>query len=66
MGWDFEISAPLDTGAYIMIKTDDVSILDPVGCGTWEERKAEVRWCMEIKISGSRRYGCGVQYINKN
>ena len=62
-GLYFEISEPIETGAYIMIQTDETAILDPVGCGTWDQRQAEVRWCMAIEESGSHRYGCGVQYV---
>ena len=62
-GLYFEISDPLETGSYVMVKTDDNSVLDPIGNGTWEHRQAEVRWCMPIETSESHRYGCGVQYI---
>jgi hypothetical protein len=64
-GLYFEISSPLDPGSYIAIKTDEDSILDPVGLGSREHRQAEVRWCLEIEISGSIRYGCGVQYLSE-
>jgi hypothetical protein len=60
----FEISSRLDTGACIIVKTDEDSILDPVGFGTWNQRQAEVRWCLTIETSGAIRYGCGVQYID--
>ena len=63
-GMYFEISDPLETGSYVMVKTDDNSVLDPIGCGTWNQRQAEVRWCMAIEASDSHRYGCGVQYIS--
>ncbi len=58
----FEISAPIDTGSYITIKTDSESPIDPIGSGTWDKRQAEVRWCREFREEGSARYGCGVQY----
>ncbi len=63
-GLYFEISAPLETGDYIKVNTDDNSVLDPVSRDAWKQRRAEVRWCREIEISGSRRYGCGVQYLS--
>lgn len=65
-GLYFELSDPLETGAGIIVKTDDASILDPVGFGTWRRRPAEVRWCLKLEGTGARRYGCGVQYINEN
>ena len=63
-GLYFEVSDPLTPGAYIKIKTDDNSALDPIGCGTWDQRRGEVRWCLELETSGSTRYGCGVQYLD--
>jgi hypothetical protein len=60
----FEISSPLDTGSYVMVKTDDAPVFDSAGFGSARQCRAEVRWCMEIEISGAKRYGCGVQFIN--
>lgn len=60
----FELSSPLDTGSYVMVKTDDDPLLDSGGFGPARQCRAEVRWCLEIEIGGARRYGCGVQFIN--
>ncbi len=62
----FEISDPLCPGAYVMIKTDDNSALDPVSSGTWHSRRAEVRWCLELDDRGASRYGCGVLFLDED
>ena len=60
-----EISAPLQAGDFIVIKTADDAIFDPVSFGSREQRQAEVRWCLEIGEGDARRYGCGIAYISQ-
>lgn len=61
----FEISDPLCPGSYIMIKTDDNSAIDPVGSGTWQHRRAEIRWCQEMAPGDSTRFGCGALFVEE-
>jgi len=62
-GLYLETTCPLDGTEKITVKTDEESVLDPVGSGTWCFRNAEVRWCLEIAGSSPKKYGCGVQYL---
>ncbi|MFP4445491.1 MAG: PilZ domain-containing protein [Desulfosudaceae bacterium] len=63
-GLYFESSLELEEGMEILLKADDESVLDPVTAGTWEIRRAEVRWCMAVAVRDElTRFGCGVAYI---
>jgi Tfp pilus assembly protein PilZ len=62
-GLYFETASPIDKGELITVKVDENPDLKAAGCDNWRRCRAEVRWCAEIEIAGSRRYGCGVQYV---
>ena len=60
-----EISDPLQAGDFIVIKTADDAILDPVSFGSRKQRQAEVQWYLEIGEGSARRYGCGIAYVTE-
>ena len=62
-GFYFEVSSPLDSGESILVRSDDNTIIDPVGSGTWTPRLAEIKWCMEVGTGKAFRYGCGAKYV---
>lgn len=64
-GMYFEIYDPLETGAYIMIKLEKITDCARKSLSTWGYRPAEVCWCRQIEEGDSRRYGCGIRYVNE-
>ncbi len=62
-GLFFEVSGPLDPGEYIRVKANKIPAIAPIGSSSDDSRQAEVKWCAKKEASGSRLYGCGVQYV---
>ncbi len=65
-GFYFESPEPLSEGTCISVKTNEDSVLDPLGAGTWNVRKAEIRWCRELDSDHHLLYGYGVAYLNNH
>ncbi len=64
-GMYFEPEHPLDVTAGVSILMMNYSP-DTFGPEAYRSYDAEVRWCRELSVNGTRKFGVGVQFLAKS